>query len=797
MARSKRRFRGGGTGQKKKRRKISLEKISKWNKERIEREKLRYAKKEETQEYKTAGPSTAFQEESSSSDEEDQQTMTPYQELLANLGADVAEDDDLSDEEDSESEIGDEEGAIGEDGVNDDEVDDDDDSDLEDDDDGAIEDDDDSAIEDDDDDSDIEDEEDNDEEIGEVQTGENGLSRKGDGDSNGGEEGEEEEVGEEEEEGGEDEEELASSSELDDDDDGSDDGKDDDQGQVHKDPFYKRINYELSEDVISKFGKGRPCNVFEEKWPRLGKLSCFCYDDVSRDEMKLSKETDFKSLHVPKRVSSSWKEANKGYIEAGSEANLSRLQQELFSIMNSYQDLVYPERNYQNEEEVRLVYCLHVLSYIIKSRNVVLKHNQMLTANPDLDTESMRDRGLTRPRVLILVPFRSSALEVIKTMAKILVPSNQSMSHRKRFFDEYGAEDRRPSKFPKPEDWEATFKGNNDDHFRMGVSITRKSFKLYSTFYSADIIIASPLGLRTVIGAKGENHHEYDFLSSIELLVMDQTDVFLMQNWEHITHIMDHLHLQPKDSHDVDFSRVRMWALNKWNKYYRQTLIFSNINTPEINALASKHCSNMAGRVLVNNVPSLGSIGQVAVQLPQVFHKVECDSFASSHEKRFQFFISKILPQYRESLMSGTMIYIPSYFDFVRVRNYFRKQEINFAQICEYTSQSNISRARHYMREGTRHTLIITERLHFFRRFKLRGIHHIIFYQLPTYPHYYSELCNMLETPTTEGAMKEHTCSVLYSKYDALRLGPVVGLKRNTQMMNSEKNVHMFVSEDV
>nr|XP_054757978.1 U3 small nucleolar RNA-associated protein 25 homolog [Lytechinus pictus] len=766
MARSKRRFRGGGTGQKKKRRKISLEKISKWNKERIEREKLRYAKKEETKEYKTAGPSTAFQEESSSSDEEDQQTMTPYQELLANLGADVAEDDDLSDEEDSESEIGDEEGAIGEDGVNDDEADDDDDSDLEDDDDGAIEDDD--------DDSDIEDEEDNDEEIGEVQTGENGLSSgEGDGVSNGGEEGEEE-VGEEE--GGEDEEELASSSELDDDDDGSDDGKEDDQGQVHKDPFYKRVNCELSEDVISKFGKGRPCNIYEEKWPRLGKLSCFCYDDVSRDEMKLSKETDFKSLHVPKRVSSSWKEANKDYIEAGSEANLSRLQQELFSIMNSYQDLVYPERNYQNEEEIRLVYCLHVLSYIIKSRNVVLKHNQMLTANPDLDTESMRDRGLTRPRVLILVPFRSSALEVIKTMAKILVPSNQSMSHRKRFFDEYGAEDRRPSKFPKP-----AHMPTNDFQSCSAIPHYEKNH-IYSGLFNR--------GLCHLIT-------EYDFLSSIELLVMDQTDVFLMQNWEHITHIMDHLHLQPKDSHDVDFSRVRMWALNKWNKYYRQTLIFSNINTPEINALASKHCSNMAGRVSVNNVPSLGSIGQVAVQLPQVFHARTCRTFYSKSPIQEIFFILQILPQYRESLMSGTMIYIPSYFDFVRVRNYFRKQEINFAQICEYTSQSNISRVRHYMREGTRHTLIITERLHFFRRFKLRGIHHIIFYQLPTYPHYYSELCNMLETPTTEGAMKEHTCSVLYSKYDALRLGPVVGLKRNTQMLNSEKNVHMFVSEDV
>ena len=83
-------------------------------------------------------------------------------------------------------------------------------------------------------------------------------------------------------------------------------------------------------------------------------------------------------------------------------------------------------------------------------------------------------------------------------------------------------------------------------------------------------------------------------------------------------------------------------------------------------------------------------------------------------------------------------------------------------------------------------------------RFKLRGPKHIIFYDLPQYPHFYSEMCNMLEDPGRITAISTDmlTCTVIYSRFDALKLGEVVGTSRAERMINTEKTVHMLVSGD-
>lgn len=66
--------------------------------------------------------------------------------------------------------------------------------------------------------------------------------------------------------------------------------------------------------------------------------------------------------------------------------------------------------------------------------------------------------------------------------------------------------------------------------------------------------------------------------------------------------------------------------------------------------------------------------------------------------------------------MSHTLIYIPSYFDYVRLRNHMKREEISFASICEYSSRSEVSRARHFFQRGEKQFVLFTERFHFYKR---------------------------------------------------------------------------------
>lgn len=83
-------------------------------------------------------------------------------------------------------------------------------------------------------------------------------------------------------------------------------------------------------------------------------------------------------------------------------------------------------------------------------------------------------------QVLIIVPFRDSAYKIIQMLISILLTEDKGNVFNKiRFNEDFtGNEIVMPKKNPKPEDYEATFRGNCGDDFKIGMTVTKKSLKV-------------------------------------------------------------------------------------------------------------------------------------------------------------------------------------------------------------------------------------------------------------------------------------------------------------------------------
>ena len=100
-----------------------------------------------------------------------------------------------------------------------------------------------------------------------------------------------------------------------------------------------------------------------------------------------------------------------------------------------------------------------------------------------------------------------------------------------------------------PLEYKELFRGNQDDHFRLGVKITKAAVRPFVDFFGADIVFASPLGIVT---AMNDDITAADFLSAIELVIVDRCDVIAMQNWEHLETVLEKCNQLPNDAKDVD-----------------------------------------------------------------------------------------------------------------------------------------------------------------------------------------------------------------------------------------------------
>jgi U3 small nucleolar RNA-associated protein 25 len=184
------------------------------------------------------------------------------------------------------------------------------------------------------------------------------------------------------------------------------------------------------------------------------------------------------------------------------------------------------------------------------------------------------------------------------------------------------------------------------------------------------------------------------------------------------------------------------------------------------------------------------------VPMRQVFQKVSAPTPKDQGDSRVDFFVKNVLPQILQEKQKQTMIYIPSYFDFVTLRNIMMKRELSFVNVTEYSRITEVSRGRARFLQGRKPIMLFTGRCNYFHRHAIKGLRHLIFLGLPEHPEFYADQVNLINT-STENLDPEAplpSCLVLFTRYEAHALERIVATGNCSRMLRSEKNTFMFYS---
>lgn len=572
----------------------------------------------------------------------------------------------------------------------------------------------------------------------------------------------------------------------------SDNEDEDTVNRLSTDPFELHFNIP-TEDYLAKEEKlvlkdnEKWCTVDKRTYSDLAVTSLVQLPPGEPINPPLLKSSKLNEYTIKKRVLDSYQQAY--------GAELTDLESTLINPILNYRDVNFQYKSFKNKS-YRKLYTLHALNHIFKTRDRILKNTAKLhAAKEDSEELELRDQGFTRPKVLIMLPTRDSCYEVVEQLIKL--SGTEQQENKKKFNDQFYVKAAPPAN--KPDDFRDAFKGNNSDFFCIGLKFTRKSLKLYSSFYSSDIILASPIGLSMILENPDKKKRQYDFLSSIEVLIVDRCNQIEMQNWDHVNTVMKYVNKVPKEFHDADFSRIRMWSINDQAKLLRQTLVFCEYLTPSINNLISSKSHNLSGKVkfkpIINSENSM--MNSIGLKIKQIFQRFDSQSPLQDPDARYKYFINAILPSLLKtsSYEDGIMIFIPSYFDYLRVKNYLKTStKFTFGSIDEYSSQSKLTKTRQEFASGKIKLLLYTERLHYFRRYEISGVKTLIMYGLPSNPLFYKELIRFIGKSVfkEECDLDLALVKILFSKWDAVNLEKIVGNERAPVLCNSMNELYEF-----
>lgn len=426
------------------------------------------------------------------------------------------------------------------------------------------------------------------------------------------------------------------------------------------------------------------------------------------------------------------------------------------------------------------------------NKEFITYHKEIKNSYENLENKddiNIKDQGFTSPKVLILVPYKKHAKIIMEQLVKLFSNENwKGITNKKKFLDEYSEFD------------------SMDDCFRLGINVSffENKMKLYTPFDESDIIIASPLGLKLAKPSDNDksfkNSKVYDFLSSIEIFLMDFSEVFIYQNLEHLNEILSFLNKPPKNNQNiVDINRIKENYANNFGEYLRQNIIISQFKCIDIDVAINDICKNINGKILLNG-PYENQITLLKNEFEEKYRMLNSDNYEIRYEfkilrdlkkneedfeEKFNYFTKNIWQNLYESFEKHTIIFVSSTFDYMILKSFFKKKSKSVCFISEDTDKRDWQRNRLFFEQGKYKFLLYDERAHVYKKINLKFAKNIFFYSLPEDPMIFNEMIHLIDPVNYNQNLEKYNYE---SKQNEIqKYGSVIALVTPVEKYNLEK----------
>lgn len=437
------------------------------------------------------------------------------------------------------------------------------------------------------------------------------------------------------------------------------------------------------------------------------------------------------------------------------------LKDPLAPVIFDYRDFFFAGEDYAR---FRRVAAIHALNHVYNDLDA--KKNRQ---------GDERDSGFTPCTVLVLCPYRHQALQFITAILECLPETLDGEAfeaeHCDRLKNEFSVEEvPRYLLRSKPKDWLEIFAGRTDTEFKMGLRFWDRKVSLFQTMAKSQIIVASPLALFL-----HKEKEAADFMSSVEVMIMDSVDAMAMQAWDRLVGFIDGLNARPSTVADCDWSRVRTYSLQANQKKMRQSIGYGRVITPEVHALFTGFENKRGGliaRPLVYSPRLMPCLGRS-------FRRVTaatCYEIGESMWKCFKERIFTHIKQWRsdpEEEAKRTVIYYASSMRFYQARKELELHDINFLELADEAVDSEEKRMKKSFKQDPNAVLLMTERFYYHHRTKL-GAERVVFVQPPMFPEFASEL-------TGTGEM-----TVYFTEFDEMAVERLAGSRVTGRILASD-----------